>query len=181
MNYVLKHLSSEVNDLELKIQSLTLCEDVALALGIDFRTFLTDTLGVLKNLSSISVFSVYNLNSNDFKGDDADDIELIYEIKHISLDTYTSIIQGMYSNSTVNDVDIQIWTPHISYALHLIDSIANDPNHSDCALYSSCELIRNLLNTFKPNIDTSTIRTLVHEATRSPALKTKNIGMWLKQ
>ncbi|KAF1742880.1 hypothetical protein MXB_1003 [Myxobolus squamalis] len=160
MNNALKHISSDLTDLELKIQLLTLCGDVALALGADFRIFLSDTLGVLKDVSSISASS----------DDDVDYINLIDEIKYTSLDTYTSIV-----------ADIQIWTPHISYALQLIDSIANDPTHSDSATCSSCGLIGDLLNIFKPNINTPAIRSLVNEATRSSASKTKNVGIWLQR
>ncbi|KAF0992443.1 hypothetical protein HZS_6540 [Henneguya salminicola] len=175
MMIIFKHFTNTALDIQLKSHLLILCGDLALALGPDFRPYLSETLELLKVVSTLS-------SSED---DDVDYIEAVDEIKSSCLETYTSILQGMYQIEPITGEDFQVWSPHISYTLHLIDTISQDPNHSDSIACSSCGLLGDLLHTFKSNIksalNTASIQKLIHEASHSSASKTKTVGVWLQK
>lgn len=173
ISILFRELSSAAIEDCLKAPLVSLFGDLALALGSNYRQYLSQILELLRRITV----------STD-PDECVDTVELVDDTRAACLETYTSLVQGIYQNGTAHD-DFGVWMPYIPHILQLIETVSSDPHHSDHALCSSCGLLGDLIHTFKASVKSSLndqlVHRLMHEASNSSAPKTKTVGVWLQK
>ncbi|XP_014663042.1 PREDICTED: importin subunit beta-1-like [Priapulus caudatus] len=171
MTLLLENLGDEHVHRAVKPQILSVFGDVALAIGPEFRKYVDVVLGTLQQASRAQV------DKSDY-----DMVDYLNELREGCLEAYTGIVQGLKGDGEPAGADVQLVQPHVVHMVNFVESIANDPDHSDGNVAAAAGLIGDLCSVFSvamvPLVDKESIAALLTTGRRSKTNKTKTLAMW---
>ncbi|XP_061183739.1 importin subunit beta-1-like [Saccostrea echinata] len=151
---------------------LSVFGEIALAIGPDFKKFLTKVMTILHQASQEKVEKT-----------DLDMIDYLNDIRQGCLEAYTGIVQCFREGGKLDDVYLLL--PYISQIMSFIENVAMDEDHSMENISACCGLIADLCTVLGvrmlPYVDKGTIQGLVTKGLNSSTKRVRNVAMWATQ
>lgn len=176
MTVLLSNLSDASVHRSVKPHILEVFGDIALAIGGEFKKYLTVVLQTLQQASSAQV------DKTDF-----DMVDYLNELRESCLGAYTGIVQGLKGDGDEINADVKLIHPYIEFIMKFIEDIAKDEDHSEGTVSAASGLIGDLCIACGPSAGHTlyqlieskpAISELLTEGRRSKTSKTKSLAIW---
>ncbi|KAI1293817.1 Importin subunit beta-1 [Halotydeus destructor] len=164
-------LANEKVHRSVKAQTLSVYGDIALAIGTEFKKYLSVVLTTLQQASN------FQFDPNNY-----DLVDYANELRENCLESYTGIVQGLKGDKEVASPDVLLLKDHVPYMIQFVMTVASDPEITDNLIAACAGLIGDLTSAFGANIlpliDNDVITQLLLKGKRSKVSKTRTLCVW---
>lgn len=185
MELLLKDLSNENVHRSVKPQILSTFGDIAMAIGPEFKKYLTVVLNTLVEASQA------NVDRSDY-----DMIDFLNDLREGCLEAFVGIVQGLKGDGDTpsmrdagGDVkpinpsdDVHLVQPYVPHIAQFIEAIYMDNDTNDGVVSASCGLVGDLCCAFGGSMlqffDKEPVSSLLTKGRRSKTTKTKTLATW---
>jgi importin subunit beta-1 len=172
MTMLMQNLSNPEINRDVKPQVLSVFGDISLAIGPEFKKYLTPVLTVLRQIMDIQ------LDTSDFEMRD-----YMRTLRESVLEAYTGIVQGLKGTDKQPSQDISCIQSQVQYIVKYIVKAAQDPDLSESTMTSCAGLIGDLClafgSPFLPIImEDNIVMPMLMEGRKSNTSRTKSTCSW---
>lgn len=172
MTVLMQNLSNPEIHRDVKPQVLSVFGDISLALGTEFKKYLSPVLTVLKQIMDIQ------FDTSDFEMRD-----YMRTLRESVLEAYTGIVQGLKGTEKHPSQDIALIQHQVQFIVKYIVKAAQDPELSDSTMTSCAGLIGDLCSAFGSPLlpfimEDNIVMPMLQEGRKSSLTRTKSTCNW---
>lgn len=172
MTMLMQNLSNAEIHRDVKPQVLSVFGDISLAIGPEFKKYLSPVLTVLKQIMEIQI------DTSDFEMRD-----YMRTLRESVLEAYTGIVQGLKGTDKTPSQDIALIQNQVQYIVKYIVKAAQDPDLSESTMTSCAGLIGDLCLAFGSPLlpfimEDNIVMPMLMEGKKSSMARTKTTCNW---